>query len=73
MKSNNQIILVSYSTGELPTSTSNIADPSSGGGLLSLVMYGGVAVAVIVAMAYFSQVQLKSITELVKGLNNKVK
>jgi len=73
MKSNHQIILVSYSTNDLSTNTSNLVDPSSNSGLISLLMYGGVAVAVIVAMAYFSQVQLKSITELVKGLNKKVK
>jgi hypothetical protein len=30
---------------------------------------GGVAVAVILAMAYFSQTQLKSIAELLKTVN----
>ncbi|NET58750.1 MAG: hypothetical protein F6K47_22125 [Symploca sp. SIO2E6] len=73
MKSNHQIILVSYNTSDLSTSTNNLTEPSSGSSLVSLLMYGGVAVAVILAMAYFSQVQLKSITELVKGLNKKSK
>ncbi|NES20200.1 MAG: hypothetical protein F6K41_15030 [Symploca sp. SIO3E6] len=73
MKSNHHIILVSNSTGELYATTRNFADPNSGGSIVSLLMYGGVAVAVIMAMAYFSKVQLRSITELVKGLNKKFK
>jgi hypothetical protein len=40
---------------------------------MPLLMYGGVAVAVIIAMAYFSQTLLNSITQLTKTLNKKRK
>jgi hypothetical protein len=47
--------------------------PPTTGSLIPLLMYGGVAVAVIVAMAHFAQIQLKSITELLQVLNKKTK
>ena len=47
--------------------------PPESGGLIAILTYGGVAVAVIIAMAYFSQIQLKSITELLKTVNKKTK
>ena len=58
--------------------------PPTVGGLIPLLMYGGIAVAVIIAMAYFSQIQLKamahfsqiqlkSITELIKVSSKKTK
>jgi hypothetical protein len=52
--------------------TDSLKSPDSGG-LISISTYGGVAVAVIIAMAYFSQTQLKSITELLKTANKKNK
>ncbi|WP_339377523.1 hypothetical protein [Calothrix sp. NIES-2100] len=38
---------------------------------IPIFMYGGIAVAVIISMTYFSQIQLKLITELIKTLNKK--
>ncbi|MEH1894424.1 MAG: hypothetical protein V7K94_03710 [Nostoc sp.] len=40
---------------------------------IPILMYGGIAVAVIISMGYFSQIQLKLITELIKTLNKKTK
>ena len=62
----NQVILVS-------TAPTDSATPPETGGFMPLLMYGGVAVAVILAMAYFSQTLLNSITELTKTLNKKRK
>ncbi len=62
----NQVILVS-------TAPTDSATPPETGGFMPLLMYGGVAVAVIFAMAYFSQTLLNSITELTKTLNKKRK
>jgi len=64
--STNQVILVS-------TAPTDAATPPETGGFMPLLMYGGVAVAVIIAMAYFSQTLLNSITELSKTLNKKRK
>lgn len=47
--------------------------PATAGSLMPLLIHGGVAVAVIFAMAYFSQIQIKSITELLKYVNKKTK
>ncbi|NER25453.1 MAG: hypothetical protein F6J96_33125 [Symploca sp. SIO1C2] len=58
------------------SNTSNPANPSipfNTGGLVPVLMYGGVAVAVIIAIAYFSQVQLKSINKLMKTVKKKNK
>ncbi|NEQ69581.1 MAG: hypothetical protein F6K21_29640 [Symploca sp. SIO2D2] len=51
----------------------NPTTPFNTGGLVPVLMYGGVAVAVIIAIAYFSQVQLKSINELMKTVKKKSK
>ncbi|NES18954.1 MAG: hypothetical protein F6K41_08505 [Symploca sp. SIO3E6] len=54
----------------------NPADPTTPfgtGGLLPVLMYGGVAVAVIIAIAYFSQIQLKSINKLMRTVKKKTK
>ncbi|MEG4036360.1 hypothetical protein QUA03_21305 [Microcoleus sp. S36b_A4] len=64
--STNQVILVS-------TTPTDAATPPETGGFMPLLMYGGVAVAVIIAMAYFSQTLLNSITQLTKTLNKKHK
>jgi len=61
-----QSILISSIPSDSPKS------PESGG-LIAILTYGGVAVAVIIAMAYFSQIQLKSITELLKTVSKKTK
>jgi hypothetical protein len=60
----NQVILVS-------TAPTDSATPPETGGFMPLLMNGGVAVAVIFAMAYFSRTLLNSITELTKTLNKK--
>ena len=57
----------------LSTAPTDSATPPETGGFMPLLMYGGVAVAVIIAMAYFSQTLLNSITELTKTLNKKRK
>jgi hypothetical protein len=64
--STKQVILVS-------TAPTDAATPPETGGFMPLLMYGGVAVAVIIAMAYFSKTLLNSITELTKTLNKKRK
>ncbi len=64
--STKQVILVS-------TAATDSATPPETGGFMPLLMYGGVAVAVIIVMAYFSQTLLNSITELTKTLNKKRK
>ncbi len=64
MSNNNkeQVILVTVTSPDPPL-------PPESGNISSLMVYGGVAVAVILAMAYFSQTQLKSIAELLKTVN----
>ncbi|MEQ8755099.1 MAG: hypothetical protein RID09_16505 [Coleofasciculus sp. G1-WW12-02] len=64
MSNNNkeQVILVTATSPEPPL-------PPESGNISSLMVYGGIAVAVILAMAYFSQIQLKSIAELLKTVN----
>ena len=64
--STKEVILVS-------TAPTDSATPPETGGFMPLLMNGGVAVAVIIAMAYFSQTLLNSITELTKTLNKKRK
>lgn len=59
-----QLILLSANPTDIPTSLDS-------GDIIPLLSYGGVAVAIIMAMAYFSQIQLKSITELLKAVNKK--
>lgn len=43
------------------------------GGLIPMLIYGGVAVAVIVAMTWYSQALLEKIDRLVKTLTRKTK
>jgi hypothetical protein len=57
----------------LSSNSSDSPKPPESGNLIPILTYGGVAVAVIIAMAYFSQIQLKSITELLKTGNKKTK
>ncbi|MEW6498504.1 MAG: hypothetical protein AB1589_39300 [Cyanobacteriota bacterium] len=57
----------------VPTTPTDSSAPPATGGLTPLLMYGGVAVAIIIAMAYYSQTLLKSIADLVKALNKKTK
>ncbi|MEH2286995.1 hypothetical protein [Nostoc sp.] len=40
---------------------------------IPILMYGGIAVPVIILISYFSQIQLKLIIELIKTLNKKTK
>lgn len=56
-------------------SSNSLGTPALPGaeGLTSIITYGGVAVAVIIAMAYFSQIQFKSLIALVKALSEKTK
>ncbi|MEL6579549.1 MAG: hypothetical protein AAFQ14_07350 [Cyanobacteria bacterium J06621_12] len=59
-----QLILVSSVTpNKLPLSSTSP--------LIPVLMYGGVSVAVIIAMTYFSRIQLQSIAELLKTLKKK--
>ncbi|GGA41559.1 hypothetical protein CYANOKiyG1_60000 [Okeania sp. KiyG1] len=64
MKSYNQIIIASSNTNSLPILRS--ADS-----LIPLIFNGGIAILIIIAMSYFTKVQLKSITDLLKKLNEK--
>lgn len=57
-----QIILVSPTAAENPV-TSDV------GGFVPLIVNGGIAVVVIVALAYFSQTQLKAIAHLFTNMN----
>jgi hypothetical protein len=63
--STEQVIPVSANPNQPPASV--------GGGFNPILIYGGVAVAVIIAMAYFSQIQLESITKLFKAMSKKTK
>ncbi|OUL17422.1 hypothetical protein BV372_35075 [Nostoc sp. T09] len=45
----------------------------SGEGLIPILVQGGIAVAVIIAMSYFCQILLKSIAQLIKDQNEKKK
>ncbi|HEY9873370.1 MAG TPA: hypothetical protein V6D12_08025 [Candidatus Obscuribacterales bacterium] len=67
--------MTDFSTEQvIPVSANPNQSPASvGGGLTPILIYGGVAVAVIIAMAYFSQILLESITKLFKATNKKNK
>jgi hypothetical protein len=62
-----QVILVSLDS----TANSGLSQNFQSGS--SMLIYGGVAVAVILAMAYFSQLQLKGLADIVKILTKKIK
>lgn len=64
-QSQDQCILVS--------DNATVSSPMPGDTLISMLVQGGVAVAVIVAMSYFCQILLKSIAHLVKDQNQKKK
>ncbi|WP_334906613.1 hypothetical protein [Nostoc sp.] len=56
--------------------SSNLSDPPTPvppAVSIPILMYGGIAVAVIISMSYFSQIQLKLITKLIKTLNKKTR
>lgn len=63
MNSNVQVILVSS------TSTSSVPAPSNIASLSTLILNGGIAIVIIIGMAYFTKVQLKSIADLLKKLD----
>jgi hypothetical protein len=56
----------------LVSANANVSPPMSGD-LISILLQGGIAVAVIVAMSYFCQMLLKSIAQLIKDQNQKKK
>ncbi|MBH8565063.1 hypothetical protein I8748_23240 [Nostoc sp. CENA67] len=60
-----QTILVSAN----PTNSS----PMAGESIIPVLMQGGVAVAVILAMSYFCNILLKSMAQLIKDANQKHK
>lgn len=64
-----QIILVPLDS----KGNSTLSQDFQSGSFVPMLMYGGVAVAVILAMAYFSQIQLKGLVGLLKILANKIK
>lgn len=64
-QSEDQCILVS--------DNATVSSTMPGDALISMLVQGGVAVAVIVAMSYFCQILLKSIAQLVKDQNQKKK
>lgn len=61
-----QGMIVSSNATDAPT-------PMPPAASIPILMYGGIAVAVIAAMTYFSQIQLKLITELIKTLSKKTR
>lgn len=63
MNSNVQVILVSSNN------TSSVPAPSNIASLSPLILNGGIAIVVIIGMAYFTKVQLKSIADLLKKLD----
>jgi len=67
--------MTDFSTEQvIPVSANPTQPPASvGGDLNPILSYGGVAVAVIIVMAYFSQILLESITKLFKATNKKNK
>ncbi|NJM74382.1 MAG: hypothetical protein HC862_32465 [Scytonema sp. RU_4_4] len=64
--STKQVILVAASPADS-------APTPEVGGFISLLMYGGVGVAIIIAMAYFSQTLLEAIAKLIKIINKNKK
>lgn len=64
-----QVILASLDS----TGNSALPQDFQSGSFVPMLMYGGVAVAVILAMAYFSQIQLKVLVEILGVLTKKIK
>jgi hypothetical protein len=64
-----QVILVSLDS----TANSGLSQNFQSGSFVPMLMYGGVAVAVILAMAYFSQIQLKGLADVLRILAKKIK
>ncbi|HBL13785.1 MAG TPA: hypothetical protein DD379_20800 [Cyanobacteria bacterium UBA11162] len=64
-----QVILVSFDS----TGNSALSQDFQSGSFVPMLMYGGVAVAVILAMAYFSQLQLKELANVLRIVANKIK
>lgn len=64
-----QAILVSSDS----TGNSALSQDFQPGSSVPMLMYGGVAVAVILAMAYFSQLQLKGLADVLRILAKKIK
>ncbi|MBD2776765.1 hypothetical protein [Iningainema tapete] len=60
-----QVILVATTRADAPT--------PEAGGFIPLMMYGGVGVAVIIAMTYFSGTLLHAIADLIKIVNKNKK
>ncbi|NET59825.1 MAG: hypothetical protein F6K47_27860 [Symploca sp. SIO2E6] len=67
--SSKQVVLVASNTTN-PSGSPTLSDT---GILIPVLMYGGVAVAVIIAITYYSQMQLKSINELIKTVKKQNK
>ena len=63
MNSNVQVILVTSNN------TSSVPAPSNIASLSTLILNGGIAIVIIIGMAYFTKVQLKSIGDLLKKLD----
>jgi hypothetical protein len=64
-----QVILVSLDS----KANSALSQDFQSASFVPMLMYGGVAVAVILAMAYFSQLQLKGLADILKILAKKIK
>ena len=64
-----QVILVPLDL----TANSGLSQNFQSGSFVPMLMYGGVAVAVILAMAYFSQLQFKGLANIVKIVTKKIK
>jgi len=64
-----QIVLIAANASN-PSDSSTL---NGTGNLEPVLMYGGVSVAVIIAIAYFSQMQLYSINQLIKTVKKKTK
>lgn len=72
--SQNTVVKVEKQQGLLVSSNlTNPPTPLPPAVSIPILMYGGIAVALILSMSYFSQIQLKLITELIKTLNRKTR
>jgi hypothetical protein len=55
---------------QIVVSSQSTSPPPDAASLVPILSYGGVAVAVIFAMAWFNQTQLKSFLEILKVINH---